>query len=216
MEVVIPKLYASTPENLPFAPSHEIRAFILLRDLGNLLIYSTGTLAAGRQTVDKLGGISRHYMNHRHEALFGCDEHANIFHAPLYCHENERAAVAEKCQVDQTFSERHKLGDDFEVIPTPGHTNGASAFLWNTGQNRCLFTSDTIYFAEEGWVATVLGSSDRKSYIESLELIRELDFDVLVPWAAPVGQPFHALTGKTDARRRIDAILARLRLGENL
>jgi hypothetical protein len=40
----------------------------------------------------------------------------------------------------------------------------------------------------------VLQSSDRASYIESLGLIEELDFDVLVPWAATAGQPYHAVT----------------------
>jgi hypothetical protein len=38
---------------------------------------------------------------------------------------------------------------------------------------------------------------------------------VLVPWAATAGQPFHAVTEKADARRRIDAILERLRRGED-
>ena len=32
------------------------------------------------------------------------------------------------------------------------------------------------------------GSSDRAAYIESLELLRGLEFDVLVPWAAS-GEP---------------------------
>jgi hypothetical protein len=53
------------------------------------------------------------------------------------------------------------------------------------------------------------------SYIESLELIRELDFDLLVPWLATGGQAFHAVTDKADARRRIDAILERLRRGDD-
>ena len=34
-------MYALAPEPLPFAPSLEIRAFLLRRDRGNLLIYST-------------------------------------------------------------------------------------------------------------------------------------------------------------------------------
>ena len=58
-------------------------------------------------------------------------------------------------------------------------------------------------------------SSDRAAYIESLELIKELDFDVLVPWAASAGQPCHAVTDKGDARRRIDAILERVRQGDD-
>ena len=61
----------------------------------------------------------------------------------------------------------------------------------------------------------MLRSSDRRAYIESLELIRELDFDVLVPWAASGGEPSYALTDRADARRRIDAILERLRRGED-
>ena len=61
----------------------------------------------------------------------------------------------------------------------------------------------------------MLESSDRAAYIESLELIKELDFDVLVPWAATAGQPFHAVTDKADAGRRIDAILERLRRGDD-
>ena len=73
-----------------------------------------------------------------------------------------------------------------------------------------LFTGDTVYLQDGEWVAAVLSSSDRQAYLQSLELIADLDFDVLVPWAASAGEPFHVLTGKADARRRIDVILARL------
>jgi glyoxylase-like metal-dependent hydrolase (beta-lactamase superfamily II) len=117
--------------------------------------------------------------------------------------------------VHETFADRHMLDEDFEVIPTPGHTRGATAFLWASGGRRFLFTSDTIYLRDGEWVATVLGESDRASYIESLELLRDLDFDVLVPWAATRGQPCYAATDKSDARRRIGAILDRVRRGED-
>ena len=46
-------------------------------------------------------------------------------------------------------------------------------------------------------------------------MIRELDFDLLVPWAASAGEPYHAVTSRADAQRRIDAIIERLRRGEN-
>ena len=58
------------------------------------------------------------------------------------------------------------------------------------------------------------GSSDRAAYIESLELLRELEFDVLVPWAAS-GESYYTPTDPADTRQRIDAILERLRRGEN-
>jgi glyoxylase-like metal-dependent hydrolase (beta-lactamase superfamily II) len=79
-----------------------------------------------------------------------------------------------------------------------------TAYLWDSGEHRFLFTGDTIYLQDGEWVAAVFSSSERASFIESLELIRELDFDVLVPWAATGGRPHHALTSSDDARRRID------------
>jgi glyoxylase-like metal-dependent hydrolase (beta-lactamase superfamily II) len=135
--------------------------------------------------------------------------------APLYCHEKNRASVAKRMPVHEAFSGRHTLDDDFEVIPTPGHTRGATAFLWASGGHRLLFTSDTIYLRDGEWVATVLGESDRASYVESLELLRDLDFDVLVPWAATKGQSCYARTDEADARRRISTILERVRRGED-
>jgi glyoxylase-like metal-dependent hydrolase (beta-lactamase superfamily II) len=94
---------------------------------------------------------------------------------PLVVHEEAREQVAAKAAVETTYTERHVLDDDFEVIPTPGHTNGSTCFPWRSEDGRALFTSDTIYFSEGDWVAAVLESSDRAKYIESLELIRVLE-----------------------------------------
>jgi len=100
------------------------------------------------------------------------------------------------------------LDDDFEVIPIPGHTPGSTAYLWDTGSRRVLFTGDTILLRDGEWRTAVLDSSDRDAYRDSLLLIGELDFDVLVPWIA--SGPYHALTDRADTRRRIDALVERL------
>lgn len=213
MEEVIPGLYASPPETLPFAPSLEVRAFLLRRDPGNLLIYGAGTLTADAREIEGVGGVSRRYLNHRHEAAFAGDQDAWTFGAPLLCHENERRSVSERLEVSGTFSERHVVGGDFEVIPIPGHTRGATTYLWDTEEHRCFFTGDTVYLRRGEWMAAVLQSSDREAYVESLELIRGLDFDVLVPWAASAGEPYYDFTDEADSRRRIDAILERVRSG---
>jgi glyoxylase-like metal-dependent hydrolase (beta-lactamase superfamily II) len=207
----LPGLHAVTPEALPFAPAVDIRAFVLQRERGNLLLYSTTTVARDAAAIADLGGIARHYLNHGHEAMFaspGID-------APRFVHAADRAAVRRGYDVRGTFSRRHMLDDDFEVIPTPGHTPGATAYLWDSGEHRLLFTGDTIYLDDGEWVAAVLASSNRAAYVESLELIRELDFDVLVPWAATRGRPSYAVTGRADAQRRVGAILERLRRGED-
>jgi Family of unknown function (DUF5519)/Metallo-beta-lactamase superfamily len=211
METPIEGLYASTPRPLPFAPALEVRAFLLQREQGNLLVYSTAGLDKDAEAIDRLGGVARRYLNHHHEAMFGYEGVS----APLFVHTNERASVAERAHVRGSFARRHTLDGDFEVIPTPGHTSGATAYLWDSGRHRLLFTGDTLYLDEGEWVAAVLQSSDRGAYIESLELIRELDFDVLVPWAATGGGPYYAMTHKADTQRRIDAVLERLRRGED-
>ncbi len=216
MEKVIPNLYASKPEALGFGPSLEIRAYLLEREDGNLLVYRSEKLEEDATEINELGGVSRQYLNHHHEASPATDRIAEVFDAPLHIHEADAKAASERSNVDKTFSERHRLGDDFEVVPTPGHTDGATAFLWETGEHRVLFTGDTLFFVRGKWRAAVLdGVSDREKYIESLELIRSLDFDFVVPGIAPEGEPFYEFVEKAEAENRIDDILARLRRGED-
>jgi hypothetical protein len=211
IETALDGLHATEPQPLPFAPSMHIRAFALERGGGNVLVYSTDTLASSVPAFEALGGISRQYLNHRHEAMFASDAVA----VPLFVHEREAEHVAPAYDVRGTFSRRHLFEDDFEVIPTPGHTSGATTYLWDSGRRRYLFTGDSIMLADGEWIAAVLESSDRAAYLESLELLREVEFDVLVPWAASAGQPYASATSPSEARRRIEAIAARLRRGEN-
>ncbi len=216
METVVPKLYASAPESLGFGPSLEIRAFLLQREGGNLLVYRSAALEQDAEEIDELGGIWRQYLNHHHEASPACDWVSSTFDAPLHVHEADAEETSRVCNVDETFSEGHRLGDDFEVVPIPGHTAGATAYLWNTGEHRVLFTGDTVFFSRGRWRAAVLdGVSDREKYIESLDLIRSLDFDVIVPGIAPAGEPYYEVVEKAEAQGHIDDILERVRRGEN-
>ena len=205
-DLATPALHASPPQTLPFAPSLAVRAFLLERDAGDILLYSNTELP---EWLEAFGPPSRHYLNHGHEAMFP----AVLRETPLFVHRADADAVGFTMHVRATFSRRHTLDDDFEVIPTPGHTPGATAYLWHGGGRRYLFTGDTIHLDGDEWRAAVLGSSDRNTYLESLELLRELDFDVLVPWAATRGAAYVAPTDPVDARRRIGEIIERVRDG---
>lgn len=207
MEIMVPGLYASAPEPLGFGPSLEIRGFLLERAQGNLLLYRSAGLRDAANQITDLGGIERQYLNHWHEASAECDWVSETFQAPLYCHAADAQQVTKRCRVDQTFSDRLLVDGDFEIIPTPGHTPGATCFLWDSGKHRCLFTGDTINFPAGEWIAEVLDSSDRDPYLASLELIRGLDFDVIVPSVSAAGQPFYDLIDHEQAQRRIDAII---------
>lgn len=214
MDTVIPRLHATAPQPLSFAPSVGVRSFLLERGEGNLLVYSSGAIKQEADFIREKGGIWRQYLNHGHEA-WASDAAgawvASTFGAPVYAHENEKEEVSRAYDVDGTFAERHILGDDFEIIPIPGHTGGATAFLWDNGEHRSLFTGDSIVLEEGEWVAALLDTSDRANYIKSLELIRELDFDVIVPWAASLDGNYYGLTDKNDTGRRVDKILEKMR-----
>jgi glyoxylase-like metal-dependent hydrolase (beta-lactamase superfamily II) len=208
MDTILPNLHATPPGSFSFAPTLAMRAFLLRRKEGNLLIYSARTAADDAAAITRLGGVSRQYLGHWHEASVGdVAAVAAAIGAPAYAHERdaERAAL-EPFPADPP-------GDDFEPIPIPGHTPGSTAFLWDSGEHRVLFTGDSIYLRDGEWVAAVLDSSDRDAYVESLERLREVDFDVLVPWAASSDGPAHAPTDREDARRRIGAIIQRIRGG---
>jgi glyoxylase-like metal-dependent hydrolase (beta-lactamase superfamily II) len=201
-----------------------IRAYLLQREAGNLVVYRADTVRQKEAELNRLGGIGRQYLNHRHEAAPACDWIAASFGAPLHCHESDAPSASAGCKVDETFSARQRLDDDFEVIPTPGHTSGATCYLWDTGEHRCLFTGDTIFFPRGEWRALLLrsdapapldGASDRERYVESLELVRSLDFDLIVPSLSTADRPHYEFVDRQEAERRIDAILERVRRGEN-
>ena len=209
MQMLMPRLWATEAQPLPFDTSLAIRRFFLERDAGHVLVYGAGTPLADVQEIEDRGGVVRRYLNHRHETAFGCGR----INAPLVVHAEERDAVERTCDVAAAFSKRHRPADDLEVIPTPGHTSGATSFLWDSGEHRLLFTGDTVYLREGEWVAALLGSSDREAYAMSLELMRDLDFDVLVPWAATRGDAPYSVVSNREAKRRLDGILTRLRAG---
>ena len=216
METIAPKLHVSSPEPLGFGPNLEIRAYLLERDQGNLLIYRSAALEEDVQAIHDLSGVSRQYLNHSHEASPATEWVASTFGAPLYVHKDDAVEASQVSNVAETFSERHFVDDDFEVIPVPGHTPGATVYLWDSGMHRVLFTGDTIFFSDGRWRAALLdGVGDREQHIASLELIRGLDFDLIVPGIAAAGTPYYAFIEKAGAEQRIDAIIDRLRDGES-
>jgi len=192
MDLVTPGLYASDPAPLPFAPGEHMRAFLIAP--AQVLVYSAPTVDAA--AVAPHGGASHIVLNHWHEAEFGGGEEVSAaLGVPLA---GERAAPLPA------------LGPAVEAIPIPGHTPEATAFLWQ----GVLFTGDSVYVDDAGeWVGAVLDSSDRAAYLESLERLRELEFELLVPWIATAGAPAAVRTDRADARRRLAALIERLRGG---
>jgi glyoxylase-like metal-dependent hydrolase (beta-lactamase superfamily II) len=213
MEEIVPRLQATKPLDLGFGRVPlQARTFVLQRPSGNIAVYGPAPLQPELDAVLAVGGVTAQYVNHVHELSAPAPLVREALGATLHVH----AADADGQPVDATFDARHLVGDDFEVIPTPGHTPGATAFLWRTPEHRVLFTGDTVFVRDGEWVAAFLDDvSDRPSYLDSLELLASLEFDVLAPGIAPVGQPPVAFTDPQGARERLGQIADRLRTGRD-
>jgi cyclase len=74
-----------------------------------------------------------------------------------------------------------RVGDHtFHLLHTPGHTPGQVAV--HVPEERVVFTGDTIFSECQTWLMT----SNVDQWLESLERIRQLDVDTLVPGHGPV------------------------------
>jgi len=204
-------LHATTPQELSFAPGVSVRAFVLERPGGNVLVYNTAALDQQADLLTELG-LERQYLSHWHEAMFGSERHARMAGATIHIAADDAAQAEQRgWTIDDLIVARHTVGHDLEIIPIPGHTPGATALLWDADGHRLLFTGDTIYLKDGEWVAGLLASSDRDQFLASLTLLRDLDFDILVPWAASDSGPYSVPVAPGEGRRRIQALLDDLR-----
>ena len=113
-------------------------------------------------------------------------------------------------RIDGTFSAHERFGDDLEVIPSLAHTAGTAFYLWDSGEHRYLFTGDSIWVDHGIWRGVILAESDRVAFLETLALMRDLDFDVLAPWPAQAGQPILNIVTPEEKQRQIGALHARI------
>ena len=215
MHEIIPGLYASEPEPLVFAPDTLIRTFLLRGVGGNTLVYANDRTAEEKGEIEALGGLRRHVLGHWHEASMGAADIAERLGAPVLCHEADRAKAEADVPIAETFDQRRALAADLEAISIPGHTRGSAAYLWAGPEHRCLFTADSLLVGDDGWYAVVLGESDRQSYIKSLQTLRDLEFDLLIPWGASEGAEPATPVDRDTARRELDAVIRRLENGNN-
>jgi hypothetical protein len=202
-------LLAMPPASLPYQANVLVRSFLLRRPAGDVIVYNSPGVTTTAPEIRRLGGATRLLVNHAHEAMYGEPD----LDVPIFVHERDRAEAAHSLSIAGVFTDRETLGGDLEVIPTPGHTAGTTSFLWDTGDHRFLFTGDFVWIESGEWKAVVLDPESRDEYLTSLALIRDLDFDVLVPWGTTDdGAPFD-IVDRDERRARISAIITRVQSG---
>jgi len=201
----------STPSSrLPYQRNILLRSYLLERPEGNVLIYNSPGVSEAAPAIRKLGSPLRLLVNHAHEAMYGQPD----LEVDVWMHRADRREAGASLDIAGTFDRRTSIGSDLEVIPTPGHTPGTCSYLWDNGTHRFLFTGDFVWIEHGEWKAVVLDPGLRDDYLHSLNLIRELDFDVLVPWGVTEGDsPAWLVNDVADKQNRIDLVIERVAAG---
>lgn len=191
----------------PF-PGLTTHAYLLTRDMGNVLFYNTSRQADIEQML-VLGGVRYQFLSHRDELGDSVLQIRKQFDAQLGGHLNEQGEFAEVCTPDIVFFKRQKLLENVEVIPTPGHTPGSCCFLVHSDHNRTyLFTGDTLYLTDDGWQPGLLPFSDRDALIDSLMLLKTLKPDVVFSSAFSGSSGYQKVSGQWQ--RKVEAALLKL------
>ena len=191
----IPNLYTIVPSDntSPVAPT-----FLAVRPEGNLLFGNGAGAEEYFKKIEKLGPIIGVYIGDRHQGKTYSPA-AKHFKAPLCCSKEEAKVIKKKSVViDEILPfEKHKIFNDMEVIPTPGHTVGALSYRWCSGKNKILFVGDTIVSVDGKWKIWV-SKKNAPMMLETMEMLKELEFNyIAIGSFAVTGDPLIRLTKKT-------------------
>lgn len=202
-------LYATGPAPLPFLQGVDVRSYVLAAQQGVVIVYNSPGIDAAAARIRQLGPPTRLLVNHYHEGMYG---QPNL-DVPVYVHKRDRAGLARSMQVAGVFTGRETIGEDLEVVPSLSHTAGTTFFLWDNGEHRFLFPGDAIWVEDGVWKAVILPESNRQAFLDTLALMRDLNFDVLMPWHAyRDGRPYDLVTPQ-QKRAQIDTLAARIAAG---
>lgn len=169
---------------------------------GNWLVDSPRFLPHLVKRFEAMGGISRIFLTHRDDVAEAA-AYARHFQAERWIHSLERSAQPDAEHFFEGF-EPIPVGDDFLIIPTPGHTRGHSVLLY---RERFLFSGDHVW-----WSRVKNGLSASRdfcwhSFEEQLKSFARLK-DFRFEWVLPGhGEKGHLEPGQSA--RRLDELIAR-------
>lgn len=210
LERITAGLFATAGQELGFAPGMVVRSFLIRGDEGNLLLNASEGALQSAEAIDRLGGVTGLWLGHWHEALTGAQRIADRLSTPVIVHQADREEAAKKVRIAETFDGAREVTGDLEAIPIPGHTPGSVAYLWHGPEARCLFTADSLYVKDGKLRGGLLDSSDREAFLASLRHLRDVEFDLLVPWVAVKGDPAATPYSPQAFRGDLDAVIARI------
>ncbi len=178
--------------------------YLLVRKQGNLLLsYSQNgsSVAAYFDEIEKLGGITKQFAAHHHDARGEVNEAVyERFGCELVHHASARKQIRQraKCPTEEFGDEGLQIGKDFEAIYFPGEGVGHSLFRWRSRGKSLLFTSHVVSFVNEDWDVDFNPDPDPSQRPEHFAKLPGLEADYALSGLTPEADPdYHEFTDKT-------------------
>jgi len=187
-----------------FGYSHFVK-----RPAGNLVLDASrvGSISDAFEAIEAEGGVKAAVISDRHLGGASTNQIAERFGATIYCSAIEAEAMGHRVnqvRIDHALPfERATIEGDVLLVPTPGHTAGQFSTLAEIEGARILFTADFVWRAGGRWRP---GNNSRRKMARSFEGLRDLAFDIVVPWTG-YGQT-ELFVRVDDVGATVDAMIA--------
>ena len=178
-------------------------SYFIRHSAGNWLIDSPKFLPQLVRKFEGLGGVANIFLTHRDDVA-EAGRYANHFGSRRFIH---RAELASQPDAEAVFDgdDAQELAPGFLAIPTPGHTAGHSALLF---ENRFLFTGDHLDFdRHEGRLSASYDYCwfSWPQQIESVEKLLSYNFE----WVLP-GHGQRVCLPASEMRRQVTELVQRM------
>lgn len=163
-------------------------SYFVRHPLGNWLIDSPRYVNHLVGQFERMGGIRTIFLTHRDDVA-DADRYARQFGSERIIHEADRRSQPGAERIIRG-TDPVSFGEDFLVIPTPGHTRGHCVLLY---RNRYLFTGDHLWWNRDQQHLGASRSYCWHSWEEQKHSLRRL-LDYPFEWVLPGhGQRIHLL-----------------------
>jgi len=145
---------------------------------GNWLVESPRYLEPLAKRFEALGGIAYIFLSHRDDVADAA-KYARRFGARRFIHRRELAAQPD-AEIVIEGNDEQRLGSDFTVIPTPGHTAGHCVLQYR----QFLFSGDHLWWDRDGRRLDASREYNWWSWeeqVRSLARLLQLEFEWILP-----------------------------------
>lgn len=124
--------------------SYGANSYFIAHPDGNWLIDSPRYVRGLQERLDEMGGIKYIFLSHRDDVC-DADKYAAHFGSKRIIHQAELSSQPD-AEIVMEGRQAISLQPGFDVIPTPGHTEGHCVLLY---KNKYLFTGDHLCWNRE-------------------------------------------------------------------